>query len=125
MANKAQKEYAENYLQQNPNVPKLFLNAKKNEFFTDLDFANNSRRKGKDGNFIDKIEVFERVEPAEVDETIAGESGTQENGQEDLGSELDNDYTGFGENDDEQPEPGSESGQDNDGQEQPGTENNP
>ena len=120
MASKAQKEYAENYLQQNLNVPKLFLNAKKNEFFTDLDFANNSRRKNKDGNFIDKIEVFERTEPTEVDETIAGESGTEEKTQEEPGSELVND-TGSG----EEPGPGNESDQDDDRQEQPGTENNP
>ncbi|HAP94546.1 hypothetical protein [Epilithonimonas hominis] len=62
MANKTQKEFAEKYLQDNPKTPALFLNPKKNEFFTDLDFANNSIEKDKEGKPNCKIETFKQDE---------------------------------------------------------------
>lgn len=62
MASKKQKEYAAKFLKENPKVPALHLNPKKDEFFTDLNYANNSLEKDKEGKPNCKIETFKQDE---------------------------------------------------------------
>ncbi|OPB87813.1 hypothetical protein [Elizabethkingia occulta] len=59
MANKAQKQYAAGYLKENPNVPALHLNPK-GDWFTDINWANYSLEKDKEGKTIGKIETFKQ-----------------------------------------------------------------
>ncbi|MDV2458042.1 hypothetical protein CMU99_06825 [Elizabethkingia anophelis] len=59
MANKAQKQYAASYLKDNPAVPALHLNPK-GEWFTDINWANYSLEKDKEGKTIGKIETFKQ-----------------------------------------------------------------
>ncbi|WP_407512836.1 hypothetical protein [Elizabethkingia miricola] len=59
MANKTQKQYAVGYLKDNPNVPALHLNPK-GEWFTDINWANYSLEKDKEGKTIGKIETFKQ-----------------------------------------------------------------
>ena len=45
---KAQTEYAQKYFKENPEVEKLWMNPQ-GEFFTDINYANNSLKKDENG----------------------------------------------------------------------------
>lgn len=62
MATKAQKEYAESYLQEHPVVPCIYLNSK-GEWFTDKDYADHSVALSEKGK--QKIEVFKQASKPE------------------------------------------------------------
>ena len=47
MATKEQKEFAENFFNENPQIKVLYLN-KRGEFFTDINYLTNSLLKDKD-----------------------------------------------------------------------------
>lgn len=55
---KAQSEYAQNYFKENPEVKTLWMNPQ-GEFFTDINWANNSLKKDANGKVKGKLEVFE------------------------------------------------------------------
>jgi hypothetical protein len=55
---KAQIEYAQKYFKNNPETKTLWLNPQ-GEFFTDINWANNSLNKDEDGKVKGKLEVFE------------------------------------------------------------------
>lgn len=59
---KAQTEYAQKYLKDNPTVEKLWMNPQ-GEFFTDINYANNSLKKDASGKVKGKLEVFESTAP--------------------------------------------------------------
>lgn len=59
---KAQTEYAQKYFKENPEVEKLWMNPQ-GEFFTDINYANNSLKKDENGKVKGKLEVFERDAP--------------------------------------------------------------
>jgi hypothetical protein len=56
---KTQTEYAQNYFKENPEVKTLWMNPK-GDFFTDINWANNSLEKDANGKVKGKLEVFER-----------------------------------------------------------------
>ena len=66
MASKSQKQYAANFLKDNPKVPAIHLNPKKNEFFTDLNYANNSVDKDSEGKPNCKIETFKQNQKIDI-----------------------------------------------------------
>ena len=51
MATKEQKEFAENFFNENPQIKVLYLN-KRGEFFTDINYLTNSLLKDKDGKYV-------------------------------------------------------------------------
>lgn len=59
---KAQSEYAQNYFKENPEVKTLWMNPQ-GEFFTDINWANNSLKKDANGKVKGKLEVFESEKP--------------------------------------------------------------
>lgn len=64
---KAQTEYAQNFFKENPEVKKLWMNPQ-GEFFTDINYANNSLKKDANGKVKGKLEVFESDAPETGDE---------------------------------------------------------
>lgn len=58
MATKAQKEWAEIFFKENPQVEELYLN-KQGEFFTNKNYVENSRQKGKNGD-LEPYETLKR-----------------------------------------------------------------
>ncbi|ROH98287.1 hypothetical protein EGI16_21660 [Chryseobacterium sp. G0240] len=64
---KAQKEYAQQFFKENKAVKELYLNPQ-GEWFTDINYANNSLPKSKEGQREGKIETIkqgQKIEPAE------------------------------------------------------------
>ncbi len=59
---KAQTEYAQKFFKENPEVKTLWLNPK-GEFFTDINWANNSLEKDAEGKVKGKLEVFKSDAP--------------------------------------------------------------
>lgn len=65
---KSNKQYAENFFKENPLVKTLWANPK-GEFFTDINYANNSLEKDENGK-IEKLEVFSSEDSIEVAKEI-------------------------------------------------------
>lgn len=63
---KAQTEYAQKYLKDNPEVQCLWMNPQ-GEFFTDINYANNSLKKDASGQVKGKLEVFKSEAPENGD----------------------------------------------------------
>lgn len=66
MATKAQKEWAEIFFKENPQVEELYLN-KQGEFFTDKNYVENSRQKGKGGKLEDYETLKREVQKLSID----------------------------------------------------------
>lgn len=62
---KAQKEYAENYLKAHPEAKELHLNPQ-GEWFTDINYANNSLPTNKEGKKEGKIETIKKGQKIEL-----------------------------------------------------------
>lgn len=54
---KAQTEYAQKFFKENPKVKTLWMNPQ-GEFFTDINWANNSLKKDENGKMKEKLETF-------------------------------------------------------------------
>jgi hypothetical protein len=65
-------EYADNFFKENPSVKKLFFNSKKEEWFTDVNWGENSIEKNEKGEKAYKLEVFENT-TKEADQANAGQ----------------------------------------------------
>lgn len=97
MANKTQKQFAEKYLKDHPDVESIWLNVEKNEWFTDKSYAENSRAKDSEGKPKDKLEVFSRKEDITVDPaTDLGDAGNATGSEDEggTGSEKDSEDKG-------------------------------
>lgn len=91
MATKIQKAFAEQYLQDHPEVNAIYLNVNKDEWFTDKSYAENSRAKDKEGKPTDKLEIFNRKVEIIVETDLAEGTGGKDQGTgEPEGKGIDN-----------------------------------
>ena len=76
MATKEQKEFAENFFNENPQIKVLYLN-KRGEVFTDINYLTNSLLKDKDGK-LEEYETIKRGAENQKQEAPGSENQQQE-----------------------------------------------
>ena len=76
MSTKEQKEFAENFFNENPQIKVLYLN-KRGEFFTDINYLTNSLLIDKDGT-LEEYETIKRGAENQKQEALGSENQQQE-----------------------------------------------